>query len=72
MILRYLLSSLFSRVVLPIQAENIMLALGVPAVKRGRTTNKIGLDLIHFKKMENGNFSFIYINPDNEKMMILS
>ena len=37
--LRYLLSSLFSRMVLPTQAENILPALGEPAVKRERTTN---------------------------------
>ena len=39
MILRYSLSSLFSRVVLPMQAENILPALGEPAVKREKTTN---------------------------------
>ena len=46
----YLLSSLFSRVVLPTEAENILPAMGEPAVKRERTTNNakswngIGLD----------------------------
>ena len=39
MILHYLLSSLFSRVVLSMQGENILPALGEPAVKRERTTN---------------------------------
>ena len=37
--LRYLLSSLFSRVVLPTQADNILPALGEPSMKRERTTN---------------------------------
>ena len=35
-----LLSSLFSRVVLPMQTENILTALGKPAVKREGTINK--------------------------------
>ena len=39
MILGYLLSSLFSQVILQTQAENIMLALGEPAEKLERTTN---------------------------------
>ena len=39
MILRYLLFSLFSRVVLTTQAENIMPKLVEPAVKRERTAN---------------------------------
>ena len=39
MILRYLLYSLLSRMFLPMQAENILFALGEPAVKRDRTTN---------------------------------
>ena len=41
MILHYLLSSLFSRVVLPTQAENFLSVLGEPPVKRERTTNNI-------------------------------
>ena len=39
MILRYLLSFLFSRVALPTLTENILDALVEPAVKRERTTN---------------------------------
>ena len=39
MILCYLLSTLFSRVVLPTQAESILPALRESAVKRERTTN---------------------------------
>ena len=41
MILRYLLSSLFSRVVLPMQTESILPPLGEPTVKRERTTNNV-------------------------------
>ena len=41
MILRYLLSSLFPRRVLPTQAEYSLPALGEPAVKRERTTNNV-------------------------------
>ena len=41
MILRYLLSSLFSQQVPPTQAESILPALGKPVVKRERTTNNV-------------------------------
>ena len=39
MILRYLLSSLFSQPVFPTQAEYFLPALGEPPVKRERTTH---------------------------------
>ena len=41
MILRYLLFSLFSWVVLPMQAESFLPALGEPPVKRERTTYNV-------------------------------
>ena len=41
MILRYLLSSLFSRVVCPTRAEYFLPELGEPPLKRERTTNNV-------------------------------